>query len=121
MEDDTTNITKLKILVKEFCEKRDWDQYHNPKDLSIGIVTEASELLQHFRFKNEEQIKNMLDDEKKNEEITDEVADILYFLLRLAQMYEIDLSTVLKRKLEKNEQRYPVDKVKGLNKKYSEY
>ncbi len=117
--DDNTTILELKDKVREFCEARDWDQFHNAKELSIGIVTEASELLQHFRFKTEEQVDQLLHD--KPQELQEEIADVLYFVLRLAQMYNVDLSSDLIKKIEKNDQKYPVDKVKGNNKKYSEY
>lgn len=119
--DDDVNINYLKEKIKIFCEDRDWDQYHNAKELAIGIVTEASELLQHFRFKSEKEVDELFKNEKKREEISEEIADILYFLVRLSERYEIDLSTELDKKIKKNEKRYPVEKVKGSNKKYSEY
>lgn len=118
--DDKTSIQSLKDKVKCFCEKRDWDQYHSPKELAIGIVTEASELLDKFRFKSEQQVREMFSSNKKNEEISEELADTFYFVLRFAQMYNIDLSTILAKKLEKNEEKYPVEKAKGSNKKYNE-
>lgn len=118
--DDTTNVTELKNKVKNFSEERDWDQFHNPKDLAIGIITESSEILEHFRFKSESEAKEMLSNKEKKQEIAGEVADTLYFLLRLAQMHDIDLTTELNKMLEKNEKRYPVEKSKGSNKKYNE-
>jgi len=119
--DNETKIHELKEKVRKFCDDRDWDQYHNAKELAIGIVTEASELLDHFRFKSEKQIDEMFKNPEKHQEITDEMADVFYFLLRLAQRYDIDLTTELNRKMIKNEQKYPIDKVKGKNKKYMEY
>ena len=116
--DDKTTIQDLKKQVKKFCEDRDWDKYHNPKDLAIGIITEAAELLDHFRFKSEEDIKQIL--KSKKQEISEELADVLYFVLRLAQKHDIDLSTELEKKLRKNELKYPIGKSKGSNKKYSE-
>ena len=118
--DHKTNINELKEKVKVFCEEREWDQFHNPKELAIGIVTESAELLDHFRFKSEKEIEIMFKDEKKRQEICEEIADIFYFTLRLSQRYDIDLSTELIKKLEKNEKRYPVEKAKGSNKKYTE-
>ena len=120
MSDSTTTIADLKVLVKKFCEDRDWDQYHNPKELSIGIITEASELLEHFRFKSDTEMEIMLKDVKKRDEIGEEMADTLYFLLRLAQKYDMDLASAFKKKMEKNKLRYPVEKAKGSNKKYTE-
>ena len=97
--DSETNVHELKEKIRKFCEDRDWDQYHNAKDLAIGLITEASELLEHFRFKSEEQVEKMFKSAKKKEELTDEMADVLFFLLRLAQRYDIDLVTELNRKM----------------------
>lgn len=118
--DNKTTVEDLKNLVKTFCEQRDWDQFHNPKELAIGISTEANELLQIFRFKNEEQMKELMSSNKKNE-VQEELADVVYFALRFAQMNDIDLSSVIIDKIEKNNAKYPVDKAKGCNKKYNEY
>ena len=118
--DSKTNIQELKEKIKKFCEDRDWDQYHNAKELVIGIITESSELLHHFRFKSEKEIDEMFQDENKKHEISQEMADVLYFLLRLAQRYDIDLTTELNKKIEENGKKYPVEKAKGLNKRYTE-
>jgi len=119
--DSTETLEKLKDSVKKFCEDREWDQYHSPKELAIGLITEASELLEIFRFKSEKEIKEILEDPRKREMIGDELADVLYFILRFSQMYGFDISSEIDRKLKKNENRYPVQKSKGMNKKYSEY
>jgi NTP pyrophosphatase (non-canonical NTP hydrolase) len=119
--DSKTNIHELKQKIKDFCEVRDWDQYHDAKELAIGIITEAGELLDHFRFKTQKQMEEMFKNPEKKAEITDEMADVFYFLLRLAQRYDIDLTTALNKKIDKNEKRYPVEKAKGSNKKYTEY
>ncbi len=120
MDDDKTKISELKEKIKKFCEERDWDQYHNAKDLALALIIEASELLEHFRWKSEKEVQELFNNTRKKEEISDEMADILYFLLRMAQRYEIDLSQALEQKLEKNEKKYPIDKFKGSNKKYNE-
>jgi NTP pyrophosphatase (non-canonical NTP hydrolase) len=118
--DNKTNIKQLKEMVKAFCEERDWDQYHNAKDLAIGIITESSELLEHFRFKSELEVDNLFKEKIKKEEISEEVADVLFFILRFAEKYHIDLSDELKKKLDKNAQKYPIEKSRGHNKKYNE-
>jgi len=118
--DKHTHVDELKSLVQAYCEARDWDQFHNPKELAIGAITEASELLEHFRFKSEDEMKKMLSEPKKREAIEEELADVFFFLLRFAQMNNIDLSTALRSKLTKNELKYPVEKSKGSNKKYNE-
>ena len=119
--DNKTTIGELKEEIRIFCELRDWDQYHNAKELAIGIVTEASELLEHFRFKSENQVDAMFQNNSKKHKLTEEMADVLYFLIRLAQRYNIDLTTELENKIKKNREKYPIEKVKGSNKKYSEY
>ncbi|WP_136799683.1 nucleotide pyrophosphohydrolase [Desulfosediminicola ganghwensis] len=114
------SIEELTRRVKEFCETRDWDQFHGPKDLAIGVITEASELLEHFRFLSEEDSRSILQDPTRKLEIEDEVADVLFFLLRFSQMYDIDLTKALIRKLKKIEQKYPVEKARGKNLKYTD-
>lgn len=91
MRDKDNNVNDLKEKVKSFCEDRDWDQFHNPKDLAIGIITEPSELLEHFRFKSEKEVAKILNSDKRKE-ITEELADIMFFVLRFAQRYDVDLS-----------------------------
>ena len=118
--DTKTNIHELKEKIKKFCEERDWDKYHNAKDLAIGVITEASELLEHFRFKSDKEISEMFKNPDKKQEISEEMSDVLYFLLRLAQRYDIDVTTELNKKMDKNRERYPVEKAKGSNKKYTE-
>ena len=119
MDKDIT-VEELKNIVKKFCEDRDWDQFHDPKELAIGISTEANELLQIFRFKDKKEMDDLMMSDKK-QEVEEELADVVYFALRFAQMNSIDLSTAIEKKIEKNNKKYPVDKVKGCNKKYNEY
>ena len=116
--DSKTTIQELKEKIKKFCEDRDWDQHHNAKELTVGMIIEVSELLEHFRFKSKEEVDEMFKNEKR-EEIAGEIADILHFLLRLAQRYNIDLTTELNKKMEENDKKYPIDKIKG--KKYRKY
>lgn len=119
--DDKTTIKELKGKVKKFCEDRDWDQYHSPKELAIGAITESSELLEHFRFKSNKQMEEMLKDPEKRKEIGEELADIMFFILRFAHMYGFDLSKEIEAKIKKNEIRLTIEKSKGKNKKYTEY
>jgi len=120
MDDQSATVNELKAIVKKFCEDREWDQFHNPKDLAIGISTEANELLQLFRFKSEDQIKRMLSDPKTRKAIAAELVDALYFVLRFAQMNSFDLSNELQEKISDNERRYPVERSRGSNRKYDE-
>ena len=118
MSDGTTNLELLKERVREFCEARDWDQFHNPKDLAIGVVTEAAELLEIFRFKSEGESEELMKDPETREKAAMEMADVLFMLLRLAQKYGFDLTQSLLKKLAINEERYPVEKARGRNVKY---
>ena len=120
MTDNERKIHELKDKIKKFCDERDWDQFHNAKELAIALSIEASELLEIFRWKTHEEVEELFKNEKKKEDIEDEMADILYFLVRLAQKYNLDLSEALDRKMEKNDKKYPIDKFKGSNKKYNE-
>ncbi len=120
MSDSTTNLEFLKERVREFCEARDWDQFHNPKDLAIGTITEAAELLEIFRFKSEREGEELMKDAEARDEVAMEMADVLFMLLRLAQKYGFDLTQSLLRKLAINEERYPVEKARGgRNVKYN--
>lgn len=118
--DQKTNIHELKEKIKKYCEDRDWDQFHGAKDLATALIIESAELLEHFRFKSKKEVEELFSNEKKRNEIEEEMADILYFLVRLAQKYDVDLTKVLNKKMEKNEKRYPIEKAKGSNKKYNE-
>lgn len=118
--DSSCTVEDLKRMTGDFCEERDWDQFHNSKDLAIGIASEAGELLELFRFKSNDESDEM-SRLSRREDVCDELADTLYFVLRFAQINGIDLSEALRDKLAKNALKYPVEKVKGCNKKYDEY
>lgn len=120
MDDSTATISALKDLVRAFCEERDWDRYHNPKDLAIGMVTESSELLDIFRFKSQEDIDAIMSDPVRSAHVKEELSDVLYFALRFAQMNGIDLYTELVRKIGIDGEKYPVEKCRGSNLKYDE-
>nr|WP_295681675.1 nucleotide pyrophosphohydrolase [uncultured Lachnoclostridium sp.] len=119
--ESNVSIKVLKDKVQSFCEERDWNQFHNPKDLAIGISTEANELLDLFRFKSEEDMMDMLNDSVKRCSIEEELADTFFFILRFAQRNNMDLAEILYEKMKKNALKYPVEKAKGSNLKYTEY
>lgn len=121
MDDTNARVAELKQMVARFCVERDWDQFHNAKDLAIGIVTEASELLESFRFKSDGEVDLMFKDKLQSKSIRDELADIVYFTVRLAQRYDIDISSSLEEKIKESARKYPVEKAKGSNKKYTEF
>jgi len=119
--DKETSVQQLKEQVKAFIVARDWDQFHPPKDLAIGLITESSELLEHFRFRDETEIIERLKDPHFRQAISDELADVLYFVLAFSNKLNIDLSHALATKMIVSAQRYPVEKAKGKNLKYTAY
>lgn len=115
--DSEVNLSELKAQVQKFCEDRDWDQFHGAKDLAIGAITEASELLEHFRFQSDEQIVGIMADTEKREMIGEELADVLFFLLRFSQRYDLDLSECFSKKMLRNSKKYPAQEFYGKNHK----
>lgn len=112
------DIEKLKEEVVKFRDERDWKQFHHPKDAAISLVLEANEVLEHFQWKDvPEQWKCL---ETKKEDIGDELADVLYWVLLLSNDLGIDISDAFLKKLKKNAEKYPVEKAKGQSKKYTE-
>ena len=109
----------LKQLI-EFRRERDWEQFHNPKDVAISLSIEASELLEWFQWKTAEQVQQRLASDKR-EELEDEIADVAVYLAYLCHDLNIDLNQAIKNKMQKNAAKYPRDKVKGRNDKYDEY
>ena len=116
---ETIELAALSRQIREFCGEREWDQFHGLKDLAIGLITESAEFLELFRFKSVAECEGMLDSSAR-EAIEDELADVLFFILRIADRYQIDLVKSLERKLKKNAAKYPVDKARGSNKKYTQ-
>lgn len=114
------SLRELNDKIREFCEERNWTQFHTPKDLAIGLSTESNELLELFRFKNQDDQVALLQDTETRAEIEDELADSLFFLLRFADLNDIDLEEALTTKLEKNRSRYPVDESHSSNEKYDQ-
>lgn len=120
-QDSKNHLEFWKIQIEEFCRDRDWDQFHDIKDLAIGVSTESAELLEIFRFRSKIECEKMFEDVNKRGEIEDELADILFFILRISGRYKIDLIKSLEKKMKKNAAKYPVEKSRGSNKKYNEF
>ncbi len=113
------DLLMLRDQLRAFAEARDWDQFHSPKNLSMALMVEVAELMEHFQWLTEEQSGKLPAD--KMAEVSEELADILLYLVRLADKLGVDLRTAALAKLEKNAKKYPADKVRGSSKKYSEY
>jgi len=121
VSDHENTIDSLKTAVRNFIAARDWDQFHAPKDLAIGLIIEAGELLEHFRFRNEAEVERLLTSPEYAQSVAHELADCLYFVLAIGNKLDIDLSRALAAKMEISEKRYPVEKAKGRNDKYTAY
>jgi len=113
------NIQDIQERLRKFAEERDWDQFHSPKNLSMALIAEAAELVEHFQWLTEKQSANLPNE--KLVEVQEELADILIYLVRTADKLNVDLIHAALEKIEKNEKKYPVDKAKGTAKKYSEF
>ncbi len=114
----SSDIAELQNQIRKFCDDRDWDQFHNLKDLSISLNLEASEVLEHFQWKKNEEIDSHI--KNHADEVGEELADVLYWVLLIANKSNIDLSDAFAQKMAKNEKKYPVHKAKGTHKKYTE-
>ena len=104
--------------IRQFRDARDWMQFHQPKDMAAGIAIEAAELMELFLWKSEQEQAEIV--ETKREQIEEELADIGMFLLELADNLEIDLLNAIEAKIEKNAEKYTVEKAKGRSDKYTE-
>jgi dCTP diphosphatase len=112
MDDDTT-VGQLRQEIARFIRERDWEQFHDPKNLSIAIATEAGELMEHFRWIKNDPSRELVKDPKAKAEIAEEVADVLAFLLSFANSVDIDLASALRAKMAKNAAKYPAEQFKG--------
>lgn len=113
------DLPMIEKRMKEFVAERDWDQYHTIKNLSMAMTKEAAELMELFQWKKEEELKTLPPELKAK--LEDEISDVLFYLLRIAQKGDVNLQEAFLNKMKKNEAKYPADKVKGSMKKYNEY
>ena len=113
-------VDNLLEELRTFSKERNWDQFHSPKNLSMALTVEASELLEIYQWQNEEQSHLLHHEPKKREEISDELADIFIYLLRLADKTQINLLEASFNKMKKNALKYPVRESFGNSKKYNE-
>ena len=121
MKDNNVTFTQMKETIKEFVKERDWNQFHSPKNLSMSISIEASELMEHFQWLTTLQSWEVGEDEEMMQEIRDELSDILCYCFNMANVLDIDISSAMETKIEKNKEKYPIDKAKGLATKYDKY
>ena len=110
--DNTTTVQDLKTVVEDFVEERDWTQFHSPKNLSMALAVEASELMDLFKWKTVEEAQEEMKD-KLLEDAADELADIMIYSIAFANRNGIDIAKAVTSKTEKNKAKYPADKFKG--------
>jgi len=113
------DLSRLRIKLRKFSKKRDWDKFHSPKNLSMALAVETSELLEHFQWLSERESRRL--DHESLRAVEQEIADVQIYLVRLADKLGIDIGSAVVRKMRVNEARYPAATVKGKAKKYSHY
>ena len=116
MPSHSPSLAELSEQLAAFAEERDWDQFHNPKNLAMALAGEMGELIEHFQWLTFEEAANL--PPQTREEVALEAADVLLFLLRLTDKLGIDLAAAAERKLEINAKKYPVDQSRGRTTKY---
>lgn len=114
-----SELLHLRQLVRQFVDERDWDQFHTPKNLAAALSVEAAELLEHFQWLHKGDAAEL--GEQKRLEVRHEMADVLVYLVRLADKLDVDLVTAVEEKMVLNRAKYPADKVRGDARKYHEY
>jgi len=117
---DYLGMNPIKRLTKEiinFRNRRKWKQFHNPKDVALSLVLEAGEVMEHFQWKSPQEMEDHI--KKNRQEISEELADVLYWVLLMSHDLKIDIEKALDRKIDINNQKYPVKKSKGKHTKYN--
>jgi dCTP diphosphatase len=112
-DDQNTTIDALRREMAEFIRERDWEQFHDPKNLSMAIATEAAELMEHFRWARNEESRDLVKDPDTQHAVAEELADILAFALSFANAADIDITSTLRAKMAKNALKYPADQYRG--------
>ena len=118
MEKTNNDIKKLTDLIIAFRQERDWKQFHTPKNMAISLTLEATEVLEHFQWQTNEELAEYIKTHKRD--IGEELADVLFWVLIMSHDFDIDIISAFKAKMEKNAQKYPVEKARGRYTKYTE-
>ena len=121
MDYSTQDLESLKLRLRDFSGARDWEQFHSIRNLILALVGEVGELAAEFQWLNDEQVESAMLDTQKREAIGSELADILAYLIRIADVAQFDLESELMKKMQVNESRYPIEKSKGSSAKYTTY
>lgn len=115
---DKDRLLELRDTLRAFAADRDWNQFHSPKNLAIALSVEAAELLEHFQWLREENSTSL--PPERQAKVREELADVLLYLIRLADKLDVDLGDAAREKIEINAAKYPVEKSRGSSKKYSD-
>ncbi|WP_235272639.1 nucleotide pyrophosphohydrolase [Methylotenera versatilis] len=113
------SLQHLRLRINQFVNERDWAQFHTPKNLAMAMIVEAAELVEHFQWDTPTESQQLTPE--KREEVSHELADTFVYLLRIAEVLNIDLIEAANKKIDLNALKYPVEKAKGSNAKYTEY
>ena len=113
------SLDNLRARINAFVNERDWAQFHTPKNLAMAMIVEAAELVEQFQWDTPAESQQL--SPEKREAVSHELADTFVYLLRIAEVLDIDLIVAANQKIELNALKYPVDKAKGSNAKYTEY
>lgn len=118
MNAPASELHELRDRLRRFAAERDWDQFHTPKNLAAALSVEAAELLEHFQWLTDPQSESL--DPAKKARVAEELADVLLYLVRLADRLDVDLLDAALAKIAANAAKYPVEKAKGSMRKYTE-
>jgi len=113
-----SNIKNLTKKIVKFNKARDWEQFHNPKDLALSLSLEASEVLEHFQWKSKKEMEKYIKSDKAH--IGQELADVFYWVLLMSYYLKIDIAKAMEKKMKENEKKYPIAKAKGKHTKYNQ-
>lgn len=119
-DDRLINVEALSKALASFAQARDWAQFHSPKNLVMALTGEVGELNELFQWLTEQQSVDLAQDPERKKRVAEELADVLFYLVRTASVMGIDLNQAAIEKLALNEQKYPADKARGSHKKYNE-
>ena len=112
------DLTELRDRLRAFADERDWEQFHSPKNLAMALIGEAAEVVEHFQWLTEQQ--SLALDDARREQVAQELADVLLYLVRLADRLNIDLLDAAEKKIALNARKYPADRARGSARKYNE-
>lgn len=118
---DRTTVAEMRQWIRDFTDARDWARFHHPKDLGVALAIEVGEVLEHFRYRSNEEIAAALADPAVRREVGHEIADCMWMLLRLADVVGVDPAAALREKMDLADKKYPADLVRGRADKYTAY